>query len=116
MNYSLTVGSILLLLVCISACSNSDERNTTHSFRIYDEEGVTIAETTGGPKYQDPLFTFEEVLVLQEDPENEDSMLYRVGMFLRGDDGRYYVADWGAHRIERIGGLLPAPHSQAAPG
>jgi len=99
MNHSLTVGSVLLLMVSISACAKSDERNSSHSFRIYEEDGVTIAETTGGPKYQDPLFTFEEVVVLQEDPENEDSMLYRPGIFLRGDDGRYYVGDSGAHRI-----------------
>ncbi len=94
-----TDGLVLLLLACLSACAMSDERSSSHSFRIFEEDGVTIAETTGGPKYQDPLFTFEEVLVLQEDPENEDSMLYRPGMFLHGDDGRYYVTDHGANRI-----------------
>ncbi|MFC1629469.1 6-bladed beta-propeller, partial [Gemmatimonadota bacterium] len=73
--------------------------NPAHSFRIHEENGITIAETIGGPKYQDPLFTFEEVLVLKEDPENEDSMLYRAGLFLRGDDGRFYVADAGNSRI-----------------
>ncbi len=99
MNHYLKVGSVLLLLASISACSNSDEPNSSHSFRIYEEDGVTIAETTSGPKYQEPLFTFEEVLVLQEDPENEDSMLFRVGDILHGDNGRYYVADNGAHRI-----------------
>ncbi len=92
---------VLFLFPLLAVTSYSQERdlNPTHSFRVYEENGVRIAETTGGPKYQVPIFTFEEILVLRQDPENEDSMLYRPGMFLRGEDGRYYVADSGASRI-----------------
>lgn len=102
------VWSLVLLLSAV-ACSRGSDTNPTHSFRIFEEDGVTIAETIGGPKYQEPLFTFEEMLILRQDPENEDSMLYRAGMFLRGDDGRYYVADSGAERIavfDENGGYL----------
>ena len=53
-------GSVLLLLANLYACAKSDGRSSIHSFQIYDEDGITIAETTGGPKYLDPLFTFEE--------------------------------------------------------
>ena len=70
-----------------------------HSFRVFQENGIRIAESKGGPQYPFPLFTLEEILVLQQDPENEDSMLHRPGMFIRGEDGRYYVADGGASRI-----------------
>jgi len=96
-------GLSTLIAICIApallaACA-SDTGSPGHSFRTYSEDGITIAETTGGPKYREPLFTFEEVLVLRENPENEGSMLYRPGMFLRADDGRYYVADAGAERI-----------------
>jgi hypothetical protein len=90
---------LLLPLLAVTACSQGRDTNPTHSFRIYEENGISIAETTGGPKYQDPLFTFEEVLALKEDPENEDSLLYRAGMFLRSEDGRFYVVDAGASRI-----------------
>ncbi len=90
---------VMLPIICTSVHAQEQELNPAHFFRLYEENGVTIAETTGGPKYQAPLFTFEEILALQEDPENEDSMLYRPGMFLRGEDGRYYVADSGASRI-----------------
>lgn len=81
----------------LGACS-SREVSPTHSFRIYEENGVTIAETTGGPQYEGELFRFEEILTLQED-ERFESLLNRPSHFLMDSNGYYYVADSGDSRI-----------------
>jgi len=88
----------ILILSILAACS-SRESDTTHSFRIYEKDGVTIAETTGGPKYTGELFWYEQILVLEEDPEWEESLLYHPSHFLMDEDGFYYVADGGNERI-----------------
>lgn len=88
----------ILICALLPACS-SRTGDKGHSFRIIQGNGIVIAETSGGPKYADPLFTLEEILVLQQDPGNEDSLLYGPGMFLRSEDGRYYVSDSRAKRI-----------------
>jgi len=102
MTYRFKPTSLAALILPILLASQSGcGRNAAnvHRFRVRTIDGIRTAVTSGGPKYTDPLFTLEEILVLQEDPGNEDSMLYRPGMFMRGEDGRYYVADAGASRI-----------------
>ncbi len=48
---------IIPLLLLVSCAQESEESlETQHDFRIYEEGGVTIAETIGGPKYSEPLF------------------------------------------------------------
>ena len=88
----------LPLIVLFTACS-SDPGITTHQFRAYQENGVTIAETSGGPKYQEELFLYEEVVQLQQDDSNPESLLYRPQGMNIDDNGYYYVADMGNNRI-----------------
>ncbi len=88
-------GALLLLTVCCTGTSSSSR----HSFRISEEDGVRIAVTRGGPRYQEPLFRFEVELTLQEDPDRPESMLFRPGTIQRGDDGCFYVLDGGDCRI-----------------
>jgi hypothetical protein len=54
--------SIMLLL--LNACS-SPRTEDVHAFHQYEEEGAAISETTGGPKYKDELFTYEQILTLR---------------------------------------------------
>jgi hypothetical protein len=80
-------------------CAKKGENNASYSFRIYDEAGITIAETAGGPKYSEELFHYEELLRLVEDPENDDSILVRPGTIYCDEAGFYYVLDFSDNRI-----------------
>lgn len=70
-----------------------------HSFRVFRQDGVTISETGGRNKYAEPIFSYESILQLEQDPSNLESLLYRPGRFVHGPDGHYYVIDRGNHRI-----------------
>jgi hypothetical protein len=59
----------VLAFILFISCSSLDD-STPHAFRIYEERGVTITETTGGPKYVEELFQFEKIVELRFDPEN----------------------------------------------
>lgn len=87
----------IVTLVLITACTSGTDKG--HSFQIYEENGVSIAETIDGPLYQEPLFRFEVKLTLQEDPNNPESMLFRPGTIRRDDDGLFFVLDRGDCRI-----------------
>ena len=89
-----------LFSIClISAACSSDETAQTHSFQIIEEDGIPVAITSGGPKYEGELFTYEPVLTLKEDPQNEASLLFRPGEFTMDEDGCFYVLDHGDSRI-----------------
>ncbi len=85
--------AVLLLLL---GCSSDEER---HRFRIVEENGVRVALTTGGPRYSEPLFRYEPVLTLKQDPNREESLLYRPSQFFMGTDGYFYVSDYKNYRI-----------------
>ena len=63
----------------------------THQFKIIDRDGIIVATSTGGPKYSGELFSYEKVLALHQDPNNDESMLFRPHPFLIGPDGYFYV-------------------------
>ena len=90
--------ALFSMFIAITACSSRDE-DSSHSFRSYQENGVTIAETTGGPKYIDPLFEYEMIITLDQNPEIEESQLYQPFRFLMDEEGRYYIQDFGNNRI-----------------
>jgi hypothetical protein len=69
-----------------------------HSFETIVEDGIPVAVNDGPPKYEEELFEYELVLTLRED-EREESLIYTARGFALGDDGRYYVADSGSHRV-----------------
>ena len=93
-NYSGFLFTLLLL-----ACSGDRGSAPSHSFQVYTENGVTIAETTGGPRYEGELFRYEKLLELKEDTTSDESMFYRPWSILEGDDGRFYLNDGGHKRI-----------------
>jgi len=95
---------IFALSIALIACSGSSEEITTdHAFRISDESGIPVALTTGGPKYQEDLFEFEEILRLEQDVSREETILYQVRQYIMCDDGNYYVNDMGNTRIAVFG-------------
>ena len=92
-----------LVLLLISACSNSLEEEGRHFFNKIEEDGIEVAVTSDVPYFASPLFEYEEILRLQEDEDQPESLLFRPSIFYLGDDGRYYVEDNGNHRIAIFG-------------
>ncbi len=86
-----------LLLFLLVGCSG--DVNTEHEFRSFLENGIPIAETTGGPKYSEELFQYEQILTLNEDPLREESLLFGPSHFFMDDDGFFFVADRSDGRI-----------------
>jgi len=64
---------------------------------------VSIAVTSGIPKYEGELFQYKEVVRLQQDESNEESILFRASQYLMGEDGYFYVNDRGNTRIAVFG-------------
>ncbi len=95
------VKYVLLIVIGLGfAVSSADaQQNPRYEFSIIEEAGVPTALTTGGAKFEAPLFTFEKVLTLSSDPENEESLLFRPGEFIRDEAGYFYVADTGNGRV-----------------
>lgn len=87
-----------LLLTVLVACS-SRKAETPHSFRIYKEHGITIAETTGGPKYEGELFSYERILEIKEDPERPESFMKNVVSPHYGPDANYYLLDMNGSQV-----------------
>lgn len=93
-----------LTIPLLAACEGGGEE--THTFTRVREEGVMVARNRGGPKFPVELFRYEEVAVLQQRPEQPESLLFddvrylhTVEGFFMGQDGRFYVGDRGDARI-----------------
>ena len=95
--------TLLFSIYLISTACSSDETSQDHSFQIVEEDGIPVAITSGGPKYEGDLFHYEEVVRLHQDESNENSILYRATQYLMGEDGNYYVCDIGNTRIAVYG-------------
>lgn len=70
-----------------------------HSFTVFNENGVTVSETTGGPRYQGELFTLRPVATVNQDQDNPESLLYRIGDATLDADLNIYIVDAGTWRI-----------------
>ncbi len=90
---SITILFIIVLLSC------SSRPNTNHEFRVFLENGLTIAETSGGPRFQGELFSYEKVVEIRSDTTNQEAILYRPFACIVDSDGHVYVADSSNHRI-----------------
>ena len=88
----------LLFPIIFAACS-SREIDTSHSFRIYKEGDVTVAESIGEPRYSSPLFDYKIAVILEQDENREETLLYRTNDFLVSEDGLFYMFDQGNNRI-----------------
>jgi len=89
---------VFVMVALLAACS-SDSSENGHSFRVFEENGITVAESLGGPKYEGELFEYEPAVMLKEDPENLDSFLFRPSGFWIDEDDHVFVADSGNNRI-----------------
>ncbi len=87
---------IFLVLVLVSC---SPDGQTHHSFEIEEVDGISTAVTRGGPKYLDPLFSYEEVLTLQQSEDEAASLLYSPSVILMDEEGFFYIQDSGNYRI-----------------
>ena len=93
------VSSIsLIIILLIVGCSPRSE-GARHKFESSTVDGVLTVTNSGSPKYREQLFTYEEVLRLHEDPDNEDSLLFRPRNFIQDESGYFYVLDYGNSRI-----------------
>ncbi|MFC1529241.1 6-bladed beta-propeller [Gemmatimonadota bacterium] len=81
---------ILFFLTC--ACSRNNEQSSSHSFRVFSEDNVKIAETTGGPKYRGEIFDYIVDVVLTPG-ETEESVLEAPRQFFSDSNGYLYIAD-----------------------
>jgi len=104
-------GLFLFPALLISACSSGEGERSSHSFRIFTENGVSIAETTGGPKYEGELFRYEEVGRLIQDPEQEESLLFNPTIVMVDEQGYFYVSDIRDKRIVVFSPDLRYSHS-----
>ncbi len=93
----LSLLSPLLTVLTLLGCGRGDPDG--HRFVESVVDGVAVAETSGGPRYDGPLFRFEPLLTLEEDPAEPESLLFQPQSIDLGPDGRYYVADGGNGRI-----------------
>ena len=95
-------GLILLLLLFPLPGSTNQEANPQHTFRVYEQDGITVAETNGGPKYVEELFQYEEVLRLKQDENIIESLLTQPRTIMMDDEGAFYVEDGRVNRIVRF--------------
>jgi len=64
------------------------------------DPGHPTAVSSAIPKYEGEIFRYEKILELRPDPDNfDETFLYEPRSFTLGDDGLFYVADTGNHRI-----------------
>jgi hypothetical protein len=97
----LTIMCALAVPGLIAACSN--EESPTHAFRLREENGVMIAETTGGPKFTGELFEYEELYQLEQDESREETLLSEARFARMDEEGYVYVTDGGNNRIAVFG-------------
>ncbi len=82
----------------VAACSRAPE-SSRHSFTVAEENGVTVARSTGPPKYQGDLFAYDKVLEIRPDPGNRESFLYQPSFFTMDEAGFLFVGDSRNGRI-----------------
>ncbi len=87
----------MLPFICLVGWSYQSNQSG-HSFQVYDENGITIAETRGGPKYLGELFTYEKEMVI-DTGQTEETLLYRPRQFVADADGNFYIYDSGIGSI-----------------
>lgn len=88
----------LVLLSLLVGCTSRDI-SSSHTFQVFAEDGITVAETTGGPKYDGELFKYVEVLRLKQDDSVEESLLTLPRPYLMDESGYFFVPDLSPPRI-----------------
>ncbi|MFC1500055.1 6-bladed beta-propeller [Candidatus Zixiibacteriota bacterium] len=86
------IHTILVPLFLLAACSRDLVADEFLTRTI--EDGVAVVTNHPGITIGAPVFTFEPILTLKEDSDNEESLLARASyQFSVGDNGWYYVPD-----------------------
>ncbi len=85
--------SATLLAIAAVATACAPEQRAGHAFEVRYEEGIPVAVTSGGPKYDGELFEYQEVLRLAPDPEQLDSYLVNPDPPVLDVAGNFYVND-----------------------
>jgi len=86
------IHTSFVALVLLSACGRTEVEEEFLTRTV--EDGVTVVTNLPGIPIGSPVFTFEPILTLNEDPANEESLLARASyQFGVGDNGWYYVPD-----------------------
>ncbi len=88
-----------LLTLFFVACSGTEKGVASHSFRVFTENGVTISESSGGPKYTEPIFEFVEIFDLEQDESRPEMLLNRATTFMMDEEGLIYAFDSGDGRV-----------------
>ncbi|MFC1529093.1 6-bladed beta-propeller [Gemmatimonadota bacterium] len=94
---SLLPGLCLLLTACSADSGSSSEAG--HGFRTFEEDGITISESSGGPKYEGDIFTFEELFELDQDESRPESFLHVNSGYVMDEDGLIFVFDSADGRV-----------------
>jgi len=81
-----------LALGVLAGCSGSED--AVPLLQVTEEDGVTVVTNSPDIPTGHPVFTFEPVLRLREDPSDPESLLVQPSFqFEIGENGRYYVPD-----------------------
>ena len=83
---------LFLIVIQICSCSSTENAVEEYSFDLIEEDGIPVAVTRGGPKYNEELFIYEPVVTLHEDQRHE-SLLYNPTQFVMDERGWFYVYD-----------------------
>ncbi len=80
-----------ITLVTVAGCSARD--TGPHSFSVTDENGIPVAVTSGGPRYDTPPFGLEEILKVHQREDQLASLLRSPTDFAPGPDGTLIVVE-----------------------
>lgn len=82
-----------------TACSSERAEPAEHFFRVFQENGITIAENKGAPKYQGELFSFDQICTIREEEREPESLLYWPNDGTAGPNGEIIINDRGNNRV-----------------
>lgn len=85
---------VLVLCHCSSDARQGDELGAATGMAKDLSEKDTI-----DPQYSGDLFSYEQLLVLQQQSDNPESLISQVGDVVIGEDGNYYIEDERERRI-----------------
>ena len=97
------LGLTASLMLFLSFPGSSQTWDQEHTFRVFKENGVTIAETGGGPRYSGEIFRYERLVTLHEDESRPGSLMGRPFVYnLMGEDGSVFITDSQFNRVLRF--------------
>ena len=90
--------AVSMFYFCLTVFTESGKAQD-HTFQVYEEDGLTIAENGGGPRFTSPPVSFEFLFSLEQDNTREETLLYGFSYYMVGEDDHFYVTDIGNTRI-----------------